>query len=173
MRIGTAQEASIFFQEAELSLEEAKDGRGAFDPESATITGTIGGGHPFALATLLCEALAGRRSCVLINEFGIWPSTEDRNLFGHFRRSFDQRSLWEAPAHFFDPGIHANLVTLVHLAIHFGWGVIAVSEPSEERFMLDHDGHLAIWCREAKDEWYRQELLDRRVDVDSPAQRKH
>src|SRR5574341_2187382 len=37
-----------------------------------------------------------------INEFGIWPSSEDRNLFEGFRRSLGERSsLHQKPGHIF------------------------------------------------------------------------
>lgn len=86
---------------------------------------------------------AGRADLLVwIDEYGIWESSEDWNLYYRWRRSTgDSGLLTSEPGHLF--GIHesADAVSLLLMARLFGWGFRAVARDERRALRVDHDGH--------------------------------
>ena len=95
----------------------------------------------FYLAKTLVSWLGNFESCLLwINEYGIWPSSEDLHLYYRLRTSYgDGRRLREAPGHLFSGDEKADLVSCLNLAIQFGWGGHIVPKPAATRIVFSHD----------------------------------
>jgi hypothetical protein len=70
-------------------------------------------GKKTAVGRELCSLLCSERGLLWINEFGIWPSSEDWNLFDKFRRSLNEtRYLSESPGHLFDSNDSDDVTSL-------------------------------------------------------------
>lgn len=86
---------------------------------------------------------AGRADLLVwIDEYGIWESSEDWNLYYRWRRSTgDPGLLTSEPGHLF--GVHepADAVSLLLMARLFGWGFRAVARDERRALRVDHDGH--------------------------------
>lgn len=103
------------------------------------------------LARLFVRWFGEFRDCEFwISEFGIWPHSEDRNLYRRLRRSYgDFRELYEAPAHLFKFSEKADLETYLGIAMLFGWGGHILTDPLRVYLYLSHDGWLHVAAREA------------------------
>jgi hypothetical protein len=103
-----------------------------------------------ALARMLVSWFGEFRDCEFwISEFGIWPSSEDRNLYRRLRSSHgDSRELYEAPAHLFEFSEKPDLETYLGVAMLFGWGGHVVPDPLRVYLYLSHDGWLHVAARE-------------------------
>jgi len=86
-------------------------------------------------------------SLLWIDEFGIWPSCEDWNLFEGFRRSIGESSkLYEKPGHIFcrnDLGVVKSLLAMV---LYFYWGAILVSKDKSLIVRISHDEHIVVYA---------------------------
>lgn len=87
-----------------------------------------------------------------INEFGIWESSEDRNLFEGFRRSLgEHRPLHEKPGHIFSSSDLINVRSLVAMTLYFVWGGILYSPAKRLAIKISHDEHISFFARDKKD----------------------
>ena len=124
-----------------------------FDEEFSTTTGVLSrrrfhipeGTAPVhsVLRTWVSWLTADRADLLVwIDEYGIWESSEDWNLYYRWRRSTgDSGLLTSEPGHLF--GIHesADAVSLLLMARLFGWGFRAVARDERRALRVDHDGH--------------------------------
>ncbi len=63
-----------------------------------------------------------RERLLLIREWGIWPSSEDWNLFRRLRSSYgEDRSLELTPGHVFTSGEQEDLDSFLHMCVMSGW----------------------------------------------------
>jgi hypothetical protein len=85
----------------------------------------------------------------VINEYGIWPSSEDYNLFRRFRQSLgESRALHDAPAHFFDSKDNDDLVSLITMTLLFSWGaVLACGDGVQYVVAISHDEFIDLWAQ--------------------------
>ncbi len=86
-------------------------------------------------------------SFLYLDEYGIWPSRDDWNLYYIFRsRHGDLRELNQAPGHYFKSfETTSNLLTMINMVLAFGWGGWLVQN-SNERFMyISHHGKISIF----------------------------
>jgi hypothetical protein len=84
---------------------------------------------------------------VWVFEHGIWASSENLSLYYAWRRALGVLTLLEdAPGHVFLPFEHDHMVSLVQMALLFGWGIACVSGDSTAAFTIDHDGALVAFA---------------------------
>lgn len=98
------------------------------------------------LAEMVTKHLGGFASCLFcVVEYGIWPSSEDLNLYYRLRSTYrDYRELWAAPGHLFLSHERADLITFLSLALQFGWGGYVVTAVGEGHVSVSHDGWLRL-----------------------------
>ena len=101
---------------------------------------------------LVSQFDANGESLLWINEFGIWPSSEERNLFDGFRRSLgERRALHEAPGHLFSKSDLANVTSLLAMALYFIWGAVLYSPEKGLAIEIDHDEFIRIFTKNKND----------------------
>ena len=83
------------------------------------------------------------RASVLVwtDEYGIWHSSEDWNLYYKWRRAMgDSGVIEDAEGHLFLAHEAPDAVSLLLMASLFGWGFCAVSGESRRAVRINHDG---------------------------------
>ena len=87
---------------------------------------------------------------LLVNDYGIWPSREDLNLYRRLRQSNgDARPLFEAPGHLFFSEDSADLASFFYLALQFGWGGLLASGRGKLAH-FSHDGWIGLVGQESQ-----------------------
>jgi hypothetical protein len=87
-----------------------------------------------------------------INEFGIWPSAEDWNLFEGFRRSLGEDSpLSEKPGHIFSNKDLTNVGSLLAMIFYFVWGAVLYSPAKGLGIVISHDEFISVFARDKSD----------------------
>lgn len=88
-------------------------------------------------------------SLLWINEFGIWPSAEDRNLFDGYRRSLVESSpLYEKPGHIFSSDDIDAIGSLLAMILYFCWGAVLVSSDQNLIIKISHDEFIDVFARD-------------------------
>jgi hypothetical protein len=86
-----------------------------------------------------------RNTLLWVNEYGIWPSSENNHLYYRLRQSYgDQRKLQEAPGHEFVAEEVADLTSFLDLTIQFGWGAHLLSIPAAAYIFISHDEWILV-----------------------------
>jgi hypothetical protein len=90
---------------------------------------------------LVDAALQPRKTCLLwVTDFGIYPSNENHQLYYRWRQSYgDPRLLQDAPGHVCLDYERGEVVTLVHLAVLFGWDLHLIPTVGYARAFVCHD----------------------------------
>ncbi|HEX9282601.1 MAG TPA: hypothetical protein VF912_00320 [Anaeromyxobacter sp.] len=85
-------------------------------------------------------ALQPRHSCLVwVTDWGIFPSNENLHLFYRLRQTYgDTRLLHEAPGHLCLDFESAEVVTLVHLGMLFGWDLHLIPTAGYARAFVSH-----------------------------------
>jgi hypothetical protein len=84
------------------------------------------------------------RYYVNIAEYGIWGSMENLHLYYVWRKSHhDFRTLEDARIHVAQGFETADVVSLVHMALVFGWG-FALASDRDLAIHIDHDDRLLM-----------------------------
>lgn len=106
-------------------------------------------GHKTALSRVLVSFFDTDKEALLwINEFGIWPSSEDRYLFNGFRRSLGEGSpLHEKPGHIFSKDDLDAVRSLVGMILYFVWGGILFSPAKGLAITISHDEFITVFMR--------------------------
>ena len=88
--------------------------------------------------------------CLLwVTEWGIWPSSENWHLYYRLRQSYSDCSLLEdKPAHLLLAHETADLATLLHLGLSFGWGMHLLTPGDHARIFVSHDGWVGFSFRD-------------------------
>ncbi|HEX9445120.1 MAG TPA: hypothetical protein VGA73_13430 [Candidatus Binatia bacterium] len=103
--------------------------------------------------TSISRALASQfdtdgESLLWIHEFGIWPSSEDGNLFERFRRSLgENRSLKERPGHIFTRSDLTDVASLLAMVLYFVWGAILFCPANDLAVKISHNEYTSIFTR--------------------------
>lgn len=99
----------------------------------------------YNIATSIISWLPESSSLLLwINEFGIWPHSENLHLYYKLRQSYkDYRHIREAPGHCFLNHEKSDLVSFLHLTLMFGWGGYLFNG-SQSYIIFSHDGWIAF-----------------------------
>lgn len=96
-----------------------------------------------------------------VTGWGIFPSNENLHLFYRFRQTYgDQRLLREAPGHLCLNYEGAEVVTLVHLGMLFGWDLHLIPMSGHARAFVSHDEWVEVaFDHEAQMQETKQDLL--------------
>jgi hypothetical protein len=101
----------------------------------------IDSGKKVCISQALCSFFNNEEEGLLwINEYGIWPSSENWDLFDGYRKSIDvTEPLWIKPGHIFSPRDIVIVKSLLSMVLFFYWGAILV--PSSKKFVMEisHD----------------------------------
>jgi hypothetical protein len=91
-------------------------------------------------------ALQPRQSCLVwVTDWGVFPSNENLHLFYRLRQTYGEtRLLHEAPGHLCLNFESAEVVTLVHLGILFGWDLHLIPTSGYARAFVCHDEWVEI-----------------------------
>jgi len=88
-------------------------------------------------------------SLLWINEYGIWPSCEDVNLFTGFRKSIGEKeSVYMKPGHLFQTEDIDNIQSIIAMVLYFVWGAIILTEPKDMVIRISHDEYITIYSKE-------------------------
>lgn len=105
-------------------------------------------GRKTALARLLASPAheQGAGGMLWITACGIWPSSENQELFYALRRALgEQRPLSEVPCHLFDHADAIHLECLLDLVLYFSWDAILYVPSAAMIFRLSHDEMLELY----------------------------
>ena len=84
-----------------------------------------------------------------INEFKIWPSAEDWNLFDGFRKSLGETScLYDKPGHLFSKDDAKTVTSILGMVLYFIWGAILVSTSRKLIVEISHDEWIDIFAKD-------------------------
>jgi hypothetical protein len=105
-------------------------------------------GEKTALARLLIAifaSLPGSQIVLYVSEWGIWPSSENMELFDSYRLAKGEtRKLEEAPVHSFESADDPALMGTLCLALYFIWGVEIFDSERKCSVSLSHDEWVEI-----------------------------
>jgi hypothetical protein len=104
----------------------------------------VDSGRKTALARLLSNLFLRDCSVLLyVSGWGVWPSSENLDLFYGYRRSSgERRTLREAPAHLFEPTDVDTFVSVLSMVLFFLW----------DAWISDVEGKTLV--RVSHDEWF-------------------
>lgn len=79
---------------------------------------------------------------ILVDEYGVWESSEDLNLYSRWRQAVGAPgALVDAPGHVFEAKEADDATSLLLMARVFGWGFRALAQDGRRGVRIDHDGH--------------------------------
>ncbi|MGO9650110.1 MAG: hypothetical protein ACLPOO_18915 [Terriglobales bacterium] len=83
-----------------------------------------------------------------ITGHGIWPSSENPDLFNGYRSSLgEHRSLPEAPGHVFEKNDLLALQTLIAMSLYFFWDAYLIEGSCALVFRLSHDEFVDVYTK--------------------------
>lgn len=90
--------------------------------------------------------------CLLwINEWGIWPSTENLHLYSTLRHAqYDYRLLHEAPGHLFLKHEKSLITSFLQIAMLNGWGGYILNQHGYVDALFSHDEFIAFYSDQAE-----------------------
>ncbi|MCP4269371.1 MAG: hypothetical protein GY777_28005 [Candidatus Brocadiaceae bacterium] len=106
----------------------------------------IDSGKKTALAKVIGRIFEDEGESLLwIDEFGIWPSSENWNLFFNFRKSIGETCpLHEKPGHLFSKTDIDEAVSLLSLVLYFYWGVVLIPKSLKFLLRISHDEVISV-----------------------------
>ncbi|MFZ1503581.1 MAG: hypothetical protein WAS50_10530 [Nitrospira sp.] len=117
--------------------------------------------------TALSRAIASlfdtnEEALLWINEFGIWPSSEDAYLFHGFRRFLGEYSpLHEKPGHLFSKDDLEAIASLIAMMLYFVWGGVLYSRAKGLAIVISHDEFVTVHVRNRVDvSFFKERLKD-------------
>jgi len=100
-------------------------------------------------------------SLLWINEYGIWPSCEDVNLFNGFRRSLGENEpIYIKPGHLFRIEDIDNIQSIIAMILYFVWGAFIITESKDIVIRISHDEYIDIYSNEDIDISFLKNLCD-------------
>lgn len=98
-------------------------------------------GTKTAMARALSRILLARGGAVvLFTGWGVWPSSEHRDLFyGYMRSLGETRCLADAPVYLFSPGDESELISTLALGFYFLWDFTAGNVDGRLLVVSSHD----------------------------------
>jgi hypothetical protein len=101
------------------------------------------------LITALFASLPSSQVVLYVSEWGVWPSSENMELFDSYRLAKgESRKLEEASVHSFESADDPALMGIFCLALYFVWGVE----------IFDGEGKCSV--RSSHDEWFEIRTSD-------------
>ena len=143
MKLLTEQESSNKLQELSRSLV------GTGQELRVNFESKIGWSAP--IARFIVTLLGGKQPCFLwIREYGIWPSSENWDLFNALRAATaDDRTLQQAPGHEVLSTEQERLVSYVQVILMNGWGGVLIGINKRQRIAISHDGWFSLMNADA------------------------
>lgn len=82
---------------------------------------------------------------LLIDEWGVWPSSQHLPLLARFREAFgERRSLQEVPAHLISPNEADDGASIIAMSLFFIWDCYGISDSGRNAFFVSHDEYCVI-----------------------------
>jgi len=102
------------------------------------------------IGDLIAYELEDKEEALLwIDEFFIWPSCEDWNLFDRFRQTLgEERKLYESPGHVFTKDDRDNVRSLLAMVLYFFCGAIVVFGEGKLLIRISHDEFVDIYSKD-------------------------
>jgi hypothetical protein len=80
---------------------------------------------------------------LLINEYGIWPSCENWDLFMGYRKSLDEiAEIKEKPGHIFSKNENDKFNSFLTMVLYFFWGAIIADSDLGYLIKISHDEYI-------------------------------
>jgi len=146
MKTFTQEEAKSWMIDKSVNLTE----KGCFVGYKLIQTETIpkDSGRKNYLARELSNLEYGKKCLLYINEYGIWPSSENIELFKGYRKSIGiDENLTEKPAHLIAYSEKTELYCLLCMVLYFCWGAFFISETANEIIRTSHDEYIELFVR--------------------------
>jgi hypothetical protein len=87
---------------------------------------------------------------VLVDDWGVWPSSQHMPLFTRFREALgEHRPLIEAPAHVVTPADTDDSISIVAASLLFIWDCYGISSTGRDAFCISHDEYCYFASRDA------------------------
>lgn len=97
-------------------------------------------GRKTALAREIMKSFEGQKGVFSIVNHGVWPSSENLNLFHGYRRSLgESRYIKEVPHHVFVRGESSVIECLLAMSLYFSWDALLVELPRRVSWKFSHD----------------------------------
>jgi hypothetical protein len=108
----------------------------------------VDSGKKTAISAMLCSFFKKEQESLLwINEYGIWPSSEDGNLFAGFRKSLGiSESLFEKPGHVFSMQDNISIKSILCMVLYFCWGAFIIPGSKAFCIKVTHDEQLVVFA---------------------------
>lgn len=115
-------------------------------PNSVTVPLDLKASQVYPCVGLVTKWLGTFKECVMWPvDYGIWPSSENWSLYEALRLRFGSAEpLNTAPVHVFANDETPALMSFMHVAIEFGWGVLLAAVPKVCIVFLSHDGWMKV-----------------------------
>jgi hypothetical protein len=110
-----------------------------------------GSGAKVHLAQSLFSLVAsGSETLLLVDDWGVWPSSQHLPLFTRFREALgEHRSLKEAPGHIAAASDTDDAVSIIATSLFFMWDCYGVSSTGRDAFYFSHDEYCYFASRDA------------------------
>lgn len=101
----------------------------------------------FPIASALAHSITYRQpTLLLVTEWGIWPSSENWQLYYRLRQTYgDFQLLQDAPGHLFLEYESEDLSTFLQLAMLSGWGGYVLTEANYVNAFFSHDEYMDLF----------------------------
>jgi hypothetical protein len=98
------------------------------------------------IANEISKLSFGKLCLFYIDEYGIWPSSQNMYLFDGFRKSVGiTDTIYEKPGHLVSSEEKIDLYCLIAMVLYFSWGALLVSETGEEIIRISHDEIIDVY----------------------------
>jgi len=165
MRIINKKETMDWLSERGLLDSDGKFSSSGF-VEVLTAAIPVDSGRKTAISRAIVSVFDTDSEALLwINEFGIWESSEDRNLFDGFRRSLGEHShLYEKPGHVFSSSDLTGVGSLVAMTLYFVWGAVLYSPTRSVAIRISHDEYVSVFARNREEVSEITEMLKKHLE---------
>jgi hypothetical protein len=141
----------------EHAINVTRDGRFEIPRTSLVLRGPFGQaadpqGQEGSIASSCVERIGAWDECLLwIQEWGVWPSSEDWPAYYTARgEQGERRSLDIAPGHIFEAGEKQLVVRFLQLVLENAWEAQLVTVSSDQpmsHMYISHDEWVGVWVQ--------------------------
>ncbi len=90
----------------------------------------------------------GKKYLLYINEYNIWPSSENMDLFIGYRKFIGINGmLSESPGHLLQFSEKSELYCMLCMILYFYWGALLISEDVGKIIRISHDEYIEIMIK--------------------------
>ena len=145
MRFYTAEECETWLKDRERLKPDAVDGHLRLHVDYPTEPYRI-----YYIAHWIATQLTNRQPALLwITEWGIWPSSENWQMYYRMRHSYgDCRLLNEAPGHLFLEYQAEDLASFLQLSMLNGWGGYVLTQANYTNLFFSHDEYINFFSKD-------------------------